>query len=79
MGWKFAGSCTEGERFEVLGANVWSCEWVRIRNETAPVRDPLYSQVREFAIYELSIGQNRVRVAAGEFSNGVWGFYLPVN
>ena len=77
MTWKFAGSCIEGEHLEVLGTNVWSCEWMRSEGEIAEGCDPLYNQPRIFSVYELVTGPRRVRVAAGEFSNGVWGFYVP--
>jgi hypothetical protein len=28
-------------------------------------------------VYELRSGGKTVKFAAGEFSNGVWGFYVP--
>jgi hypothetical protein len=28
-------------------------------------------------VYELVLPARRIKFAAGEFSNGVWGFFLP--
>jgi hypothetical protein len=28
-------------------------------------------------VYDLDVSGERVRLAAGEFSNGVWGLYVP--
>jgi hypothetical protein len=76
MNWKFVGSCADGEEFEIQGINVWSCEWVQAKSEVAEVRDPLYKQLRKFSVYDLVQGESKVRVAAGEFSNCIWGFYV---
>jgi hypothetical protein len=75
--WKFCGACFDSEPFEIGGLNVWACEWVRVPNEVASVRDPNYHQPHEFNVYNLVQNARAVRVAAGEFSNCVWGFYVP--
>ena len=45
--------------------------------ETAQVVDPQYGRERRFSVYEIVVSGRTVRFAAGEFSNGIWGFYLP--
>jgi hypothetical protein len=78
LAWTYCGCCADGESFLIDGLDVWRCEWVRRPGETAVVRDPHYQQRFEFAVYELRHGADRVVVAAGEFSNCIWGFYRPV-
>jgi hypothetical protein len=58
--------------------NVWTHKWIRIPDAVAEVVDPHYQQARRFAVYEITVDGNAVRFAAGEFSNCVWGFYLPI-
>ena len=77
--WVFFDSCADGERLEIQGIDVWQCKWVRCDGEMAVVRDPHYQERREFEVYTLVQGERRVRMAAGEFSNGIWGFYVPVS
>jgi len=76
--WKFFGACADGEEFKLNGVNVWACKWERVPNIIAAVRDPHYNQPHDFNVYDLVHAQGRVRVAAGEFSNCIWGFYLAV-
>jgi hypothetical protein len=47
------------------------------RYETAQVIDPQYGKTHEFQIYEITVDGRVIRFAAGEFSNGIFGFYLP--
>jgi hypothetical protein len=47
------------------------------RRQTALVKDPQYGNENRFNIYEIPIGSLRIVFAAGEFSNGIWGFYVP--
>lgn len=75
--WKFCGACVDGEDFRLDGVNVWKCEWERVPNTVAAVRDPHHDQPYKFNVYDLVHGGGRVRVAAGEFSNCIWGFYIP--
>lgn len=74
-GWRYAGTSGEGGRFRVRRTNVWSREWRR-NGTTATVSDPLYGQMFEFDVYEIETPSGPAEFAAGEFSNGVWGFYV---
>jgi hypothetical protein len=73
--WKYIGTCTELQPFEIAGLNVWKFDWTR-RGDRAYVNDPLYNQEFCFSVYEIRSGDHLVTFAAGEFSNGVWGFFL---
>jgi hypothetical protein len=76
--WQFCGSCADGQSFTLDGIDVWKSEWVQHPGESAHVRDPHYDQRFEFPIYTLRGGDRSVVVAAGEFSNCIWGFYRPM-
>jgi hypothetical protein len=74
-GWVFSGVCLDGEPFALDGMDVWTCEWVRHEGEVAHVRDPNYGEAREFPVYTFRCDDRSLVVAAGEFSNCVWGFF----
>jgi hypothetical protein len=46
--------------------------------EKARVVDPIYGGEHEFNIWEVIVDGRVIRFAAQEFSNNIWGFYLPV-
>ena len=77
MPWKHAATVTDGQPFLLDGVNVWTVEWTRMREQFAVVNDPLYGQRYEFAVYSITASSGTVVFAAGEFSNCVWGFYVP--
>lgn len=76
-GWRYLGNCTDGERFEIGGVNVWDHEWHRLPRPRVEVRDPLYRQAYAFDVYEIRTSSRLVEFAAGEFSANIWGFYVP--
>ena len=73
--WQFAGSSTEGEVFEVRGVNIWDHDWQPISGQEAHVHDPVYGREFIFQVFSVQDGDQRVEFAAGEFSDGEWGFY----
>lgn len=75
--WRYVGSCADGEPFALAGTDVWSVAWTPCQGGKATVRDPLYQQRFEFPVYDLPTRAGPLRFAAGEFSNGIWGFYRP--
>ena len=75
--WVYSGVCLDGEPFALDGIDVWQCEWVRHPGEVAHVRDPNYGVAHAFPVYSFRAGGRELVVAAGEFSNCVWGFYRP--
>ena len=74
--WKYAATVVDGNRFEIDKLNIWDHEWIDT-GETTPVKDPLYGREFTFTIYEIENGNKKVKFAGGEFSNGMWGIYLP--
>jgi hypothetical protein len=72
--WSHIATGFENQRIEIDGIDVWSHEWVET-NKTVKVRDPEYGEVHEMNVYEIRDSNRRLVMAAGEFSNGVYGFY----
>ena len=77
--WKYVGHGIEGEKLEISGINVWDHKWVNRKGERAEIKDPLYGQIHCFHVYEIFAQERQIVFAAGEFSNGVYGFYTPIS
>jgi hypothetical protein len=76
-GWGFISIGFEGASVDVHGFDPWQCEWSRCADETITVAHPSYPHQRHtMFVYRLAEAPH-VRFAAGEFSNGVWGFFVP--
>ena len=67
-----------GEECFLFGVDVFAHEWTDTR-KCIRVHDPLYGQPYTMNIYEITVDGSVHRFAAGEFSNNVWGFWLPTN
>lgn len=74
--WKYVGNSGDRESFLIEGVDVWATPWEQPTREIAEVRDPLYNQSFRFDVYQVTQGGTTVEFAAGEFSNGIWGFYV---
>lgn len=75
--WRFVGVNYDEKEFLIDGINVFAHRWRDVDGEIAQVSDPLYGQARRFSVYEIAANNCTIKFAAGEFSNGVWGFYVP--
>jgi hypothetical protein len=73
--WQFQGATPEAQCFVIGGLDVWKHEW-RDTRDRVRVKDLLYHQDFTFDVYEILVGDRTVTFAAGEFSNGMWGFYV---
>ena len=78
-GWKFLDASTEGEDLQIAGISVWAHKWRQASAEPVIVQDPHHGQIFRFHAYEITIGSQRAVFAAGEFSNGIFGFYVPAS
>ncbi len=77
-GWVAAHIGVAGDRFSLKGINLWKFDWQRISEEPIVVPHPSYPHERHLAwIYEIESSGKKIQFAAGELSNGVYGFYLP--
>lgn len=76
MAWKFVTVGTENDRTCIGDVAVWAHEWHRVPGAKATVVDPHYGQSFRFDVYRIRVADQVLEFAAGEFSNGVWGFYV---
>lgn len=74
--WQFAGSSKLNEPFEIQGVEVWKQGWEVVQGEEAHVHDPVYGKTYVFRVFCIPDYDQRIECAAGEFSPGVWGFYI---
>jgi hypothetical protein len=75
--WRFVNICFEGETTDVGGVNVWDAKWTPT-DRRITVAHPSYPSQRHIMFtYEVAGSSPSITFAAGEFSNGVWGFYAP--
>jgi hypothetical protein len=73
--WEFVGEAPYRQWFGIGGLDVWRHQWKSTRVR-ALVKDPHSQQDLTFDVSEIRHGDRAVRFAAGEFSNGMWGFYV---
>ena len=76
MDWKFETAGPTGE-CKAFGVNIFQYPW-RACGEKAMVTAPRHGAEKVFRVYEVEIDGAVHRFAGGEFSNGVFGVYLPV-
>lgn len=68
----------EGDDLKIGGIEVWCQDWCRTGEASVQLPHPSYQHQRHrFDIYKAGPQDSPVRFAAGELSNGVWGFYTP--
>ena len=59
------------------GQSPWELPWLEAAEAPITVEHPSHpSQRHQMTVYDLASPRS-IRFAAGEFSNGVWGFYVP--
>lgn len=79
-GWTFVAIVREGDPVDLAGVSPWSANWVPVAVGNVTVAHPSYPRQRhELSVYKLAATEPPVFFAAGEFSNGAWGFYLPTD
>jgi hypothetical protein len=75
MAWVFLGNALDGEPFKIDGINVRERRWETVSDGIVEVIDPIYGETHRFQVFEIALPGRTIGFAAGEFSNGVWGFY----
>ena len=77
-GWKHVSIGLAGHRVLLGGLDPWQLKWHAMEEPPITVAHPSYPRERhQMWVYELRSGREAVKFAAGEYSNGVWGFYVP--
>jgi hypothetical protein len=75
---EFVAICFEGDLVSLGGLNPWHLKWHALQEAAITVAHPSYLQERHTMwVYELQSEGKAIKFAAGEFSNCVWGFYVP--
>ncbi len=72
--WQYKISGIDGN-VELFGVNIFNYKWENT-NEKVSICDPHYGKNYRFNIYKVVLDSKEYMFAAGEFSNGVWGFYI---
>lgn len=76
QGWDVVSIGFELEPVEVGGINLWDVEWTGT-GQKVTVAHPSYPMQRhQMPVYEAAGTDPLVTFAAGELSNGVWGFFV---
>ena len=76
--WKLLNIVPDGQEINIEGVNPWNHEWVSLGEESIDVHHPNYpNQVHKMRLYKIDTDEKKIIFAAGEFSNCVWGFYVP--
>ena len=76
-GWRFVSIGFDGQSTDVGGVDPWTVTWTPTHGRIV-VAHPSYPDERHVMLtYEVAGSTPPIVFAAGEFSNGVWGFYVP--
>lgn len=79
-GWRLVYIGIEGPIEEMGGLNIWRLNWHDLQVPPIVVSHPSYSAQRHrMWVCEVARPEGRIKFAAGEFSNGIWGVYVPVD
>ena len=72
----FLGTCLDGEKFTIDGANVWDHKWTNLKLNVKVI-DPEYDERHRFTLWSIRVEGKEIQFIAGEFTNSIWGFYRP--
>ena len=74
-GWRFVSIGLEGDAVDLGGINPWKASWAGT-GQSIVVGHPSYPwQRHDLPVYTAEGPDGPVTFAAGEYSNGVWGFF----
>jgi hypothetical protein len=76
-GWRLVAIGTGNDPVTLRGHELWKQKWLRRADEPITIAHPSYPAERhQMFVYQLRDAPTVV-FAAGEFSNGIWGFFEP--
>jgi len=78
-GWRAVGVVLDGQPIDLGGGiDPWKHSW-RALDQEVWMRHPSWpTQLHDLPTYEITAGDRTIVFAAGELSNQVWGFYVPI-
>jgi hypothetical protein len=78
-GWRDVHIGFENDALKINGIEIWNHDWRQVEVGALQLPHPAYNDQRHsFDVFEVGETSKPTRFAAGELSNGVWGFYVPV-
>ncbi len=78
MSWRVVHIGFDGDDIKIGDLEVWRHDWRPVGAEPINLQHPAYpNQIHRYDVYEIGEAASLIRFAAGELSNGVWGFYVP--
>lgn len=75
VGWRFVAIGVEGDSVLLGGADAWSAPWSPVGDSLTVPHPHNPEQRHRFTQYSVKTSVGEVVFAAGEYSNGVWGFF----
>jgi hypothetical protein len=79
-GWREVHVGFENDDLKIGGFRVWRQPWRATQSPPVQLPHPAHPDQRHrYDIHEIGDARNPIRFAASELSNGVWGFYVPVD
>lgn len=76
-GWRFVHIGPEGDGITIDGITVWDTHWANMERRIIVAHAQYPNQRHSMHTYRASMTGHTLDFAAGEFSNGVWGFFVP--
>ena len=76
-GWRFVWIGVEGNAVHIDGVNPWRVNWTATARRIVVPHPSYPAQRHQLEVYEITGSDPPVVFAAGELSNGVWGFFVP--
>lgn len=78
-GWRFVSIGFEGDPVEIgPGVNPWKESWLSLYRWIVAAHPQYPRQRHSMETYQIAGSDPPIVFAAGEFSNGVWGFFAPL-
>ena len=76
-GWQFLHIGREGDGVEIDGVRLWESRWVSTGGRITVAHPHYASQRHVMTTYRSDGTETPINFAAGEFSSGAWGFFVP--
>lgn len=76
-GWRFVSIGFERDPTIVGGLDLWEVGWTPTHGRITVAHPSYPDQRHPMFTYEVTGATPPIPFAAGEFSNGVWGFFVP--
>jgi hypothetical protein len=76
--WRLVAIGMEGQPIDIGGVNPWNVEWTPTHGNITVSHPQHPLEHHMMSTYEVAGADPPIVFAAGEFSNGTWGFFVPV-